>query len=135
MSEKQENQETQNQGENQGEIVVYRSDDGRIRLDVRLQDETVWLTQQLMAELFQTTQQNISLHIQHIYEEGELTPDSTHKKFLWVRREGRRQVQRNLDFYNLDINLRQLEAAAKQLAAETANPDPPDSGPADGHTA
>ena len=54
--------------QNKGEIVVYQSDDGRIKLDVRLQDETVWLTQPLMAELFQTTQQNISQHIQNIYE-------------------------------------------------------------------
>lgn len=56
------------------------------------------------AELFQTTQQNISLHIQHIYEKGELTPEATHKKYLWVRQEGKRQVQRNLDFYNLNMN-------------------------------
>jgi len=88
---------------NKGEIVVYRSDDGRIKLDVRLQDETVWLTQPLMAELFHTTQQNISRHIQNIYEEDELESVATHKKFLSVRREGNRQVQRNLDFYNLDM--------------------------------
>jgi len=86
-----------------GELLVYQTDDGRIRLDVRLQDETVWLTQPLMAELFQTTQQNISQHIQNIYEEGELGPEATHKKFLSVRPEGERQVQRNLDFYNLDM--------------------------------
>jgi hypothetical protein len=73
-----------------GEIVVYQSDDGRIKLDVRLQDETVWLTQQLIAELFQTTVPNISMHIRNIFEEGELTPAATVKKFLTVRREGSR---------------------------------------------
>ena len=86
-----------------GQLIIYQSDDGRVKLNVRLQDETVWLTQPLMAELFQTTQQNISQHIQNVYEEGELEPEATHKKFLSVRREGRRQVKRNLDFYNLDM--------------------------------
>ncbi|MDD2467741.1 MAG: virulence RhuM family protein [Desulfobulbus sp.] len=87
----------------QGEVFVYQTDDGQVRLDVRLENETVWLTQPLMAELFQTTQQNISQHILNIYEEGELIPEATHKKFLSVRQEGTRQVQRNLDFYNLDM--------------------------------
>jgi hypothetical protein len=86
-----------------GEIIVYQTDDGGVRLDVRLQDESVWLTQPLMAELFQTTQQNISQHIQNIYEECELELEATHKKFLSVRQEGDREVQRNLDFYNLDM--------------------------------
>ncbi len=87
----------------QGEVLVYQTDDGQVRLDVRLENETVWLTQPLMAELFQTTQQNISQHILNIYEEGELIPEATHKKILSVRQEGARQVQRNLDFYNLDM--------------------------------
>lgn len=86
-----------------GELMVYQSPDGQIKLDVRLQDETVWLTQPLMAELFQTSQQNISQHILNVYEEGELVPEATHKKFLSVRQKGARQVQRNLDFYNLDM--------------------------------
>lgn len=86
-----------------GEILVYQTEGGRVKLDVRLQEETVWLTQPLMAELFQTTQQNISQHILNIYEEGELAEEATHKKFLSVRQEGKRQVQRNLDFYNLDM--------------------------------
>jgi len=86
-----------------GEILVYQSDDGQVKLDVRLQDETVWLTQPLMAELFQTTQQNISQHILNIFEEEELTPGATHKKFLSLRREGKRAVRRELDFYNLDM--------------------------------
>ena len=70
-----------------GEVLLYKSDDGSIRLDVRREDETVWLTQPLMAELFQTTQQNISQHVQNIYEEGELIEETTHKKFLSVRQE------------------------------------------------
>jgi hypothetical protein len=89
--------------QNKGEIVVYQSDDGRIKLEVRLQDETVWLTQQLIAELFQTTVPNISMHIRNIFEEGELTPDATIKKFLTVRREGSRDVRRELELYNLDM--------------------------------
>ncbi len=77
-----------------GEIVVYQSEDGKVKLEVRLQDETVWLTQQLIAELFQTTIPNVSMHIRNIYEEGELNPEATIKKFLTVRREGRRDVRR-----------------------------------------
>ncbi len=86
-----------------GEVVVYQTEDGKVKLDVRLQDETVWLTQQLIAELFQTTVPNISMHIRNIYEEGELSPEATIKKFLTVRREGNRDVRRDMDFYNLDM--------------------------------
>ena len=86
-----------------GEFLVYQTDDGRIKIDVRLDEENLWLTQQLMAELFQATQQNISLHIRNIYAEGELAPEATHKKYLSVRREGRRNIQRPLDYYNLDM--------------------------------
>jgi hypothetical protein len=86
-----------------GQFLVYAAEDGRIKIDVRLADETVWLTQPLMADLFQTTQQNISQHIRNVYEEGELSPEATNKKFLSVRLEGGREVQRNLDHYNLDM--------------------------------
>jgi len=86
-----------------GELIVYQTEDGQVNIDVRLEDESVWLTQQMMAELFRTTQQNISLHIHNIYEEGELSPDPTHKKYLSVQKEGSRSVRRNLDFYNLDM--------------------------------
>jgi len=84
-------------------ILIYQSESGDIRLDVRLQDETVWLTQPLMAELFQTSIPNISMHIRNIYEEGELGPAATVQKFLTVRKEGSRQVKRELEFYNLDM--------------------------------
>lgn len=86
-----------------GELLLYQTDDGHMRLEVRLRDETVWLTQPMMSELFQTTQQNISQHIRNIYDEGELAQEATHKKFLSVRREGERNVRRELDFYNLDM--------------------------------
>jgi len=85
------------------EFLVYQTEDGRIKIDVRLEDETVWLTQQIMADLFQTTQQNISLHIRNIFEEGELNPEATHKKYLSVRQEGKRSISRQLDYYNLDM--------------------------------
>jgi hypothetical protein len=70
-----------------------------------MENETVWLTQPLMADLFQTTQQNISQHIQNIYDESELILEATHKKLLSVRQEGNRKVQRNIDYYNLDMIL------------------------------
>jgi hypothetical protein len=86
-----------------GQFLVYEAEDGRIKIDVRLADETVWLTQQLVAELFQTSVPNISMHIRNIYEEGELQPEATIKKFLTVRQEGGREVRRKLDYYNLDM--------------------------------
>ena len=90
--------------ENQkGEILFYQREDGSAQIDVRLEEDTVWLTQQLMAELFNTSKQNISLHIQNIFEEGELIPDSTVKNFLTVQKEGTRGVRRQLDYYNLDM--------------------------------
>lgn len=85
-----------------GQFLVYQTADGKLKIDVRFEGDTVWLTQQHMAELFQTTQQNISLHLQNIYEEGELQRGPTHKEFLSVRKEGKRSVQRRVDFYNLD---------------------------------
>jgi hypothetical protein len=86
-----------------GELIVYQTEDGRVKLDVRLEDETVWLTQQMMAELYQTSKQNVSHHIQNIFDEGELQPEATVKKYLTVQQEGTRQVRRNLDYYNLDM--------------------------------
>ena len=86
-----------------GQFLVYRAEDGTLKLDVRLEDETVWLTQQLMADLFQTTVPNISMHIQNIYGDEELSPGATVKKFLTVRYEGKREVKRLLDYYNLDM--------------------------------
>lgn len=89
--------------ENLGEIIIYKTESGENKIDVKLIDETLWLTQSDMAELFQTSKQNISLHIQNIYEENELSADSTVKKYLTVRKEGNREVKRYLDYYNLDM--------------------------------
>ena len=89
--------------DNQGEIVIYQSESGDTKIDVRFVDETVWLTQQQMAELFQSSRTNIVEHIQHIYEEGELEEESTCRKFRQVRMEGSRQVTREIPHYNLDM--------------------------------
>ena len=86
-----------------GELVLFQTEDGRTRLQVRLEAETVWLSQAQMAELFQTTKQNISFHIQNIYEENELRQDRTVKEYLTVQSEGSREVKRNIEFYNLDV--------------------------------
>lgn len=95
--------DTLSTNKNQGEIVIYQTDDGDTKIDVRFVDETVWLTQQQMAELFQSSRTNIVEHIQHIYEEGELDESSTCRKFRQVRTEGNRQVVRELPYYNLDM--------------------------------
>lgn len=89
--------------QNQGEIVIYQAEDGLTKVECRFVDETVWLTQQQMAELFHTSRSNIVEHIGHIYEEGELDETSTCRKFRQVRMEGGRQVSRELPFYNLDM--------------------------------
>ena len=89
--------------ENDSQIIIYQTEAGQTKIEVRLENETVWLTQQLMAELFQTTKQNISLHINNIFDEGELQPEATVKEYLTVRQEGGRQVKRLLDYYNLDM--------------------------------
>jgi hypothetical protein len=83
--------------------IIYQSEDGKIRLDVRLENETVWLTQQQMSDLYQTSRTNIVEHIKHIYEEGELDKESTCRKFRQVRLEGDRQVEREVTAYNLDV--------------------------------
>jgi hypothetical protein len=85
------------------EILLYQTEDGQTKIDVRLEGETVWLSQVQMAELFQTTKQNISLHVRNIYKEGELEEFSTVKDYLTVQIEGKREVQRALKFYNLDV--------------------------------
>lgn len=87
----------------ENEIIIYQTQDGQMKIDVRIENETVWLTQNQMAELFQTTKQNISLHIKNIFEEGELTEDSTVKDYFTVQNEGSRKVSRNVTHYNLDV--------------------------------
>jgi hypothetical protein len=85
------------------QIIFYQNGDGETKLEVRLENETVWLTQKMWAELFQTTVPNINLHLKNIYEEGELEKISTIKDFLIVQKEGNREVERLQKFYNLDI--------------------------------
>ena len=84
-------------------ILIYQTEGGQTKIEVRLENETVWLTQKLMAELFQTTIPNINLHLKNIYNEGELDEFSTIKDFLIVQKEGNRDVARTIDFYNLDM--------------------------------
>ena len=90
------------QPDNKGEIILYQPD-STIRLEVRIEDETVWLTQAQMAELFQTTKQNVSLHANNVFKEGELEALATVKDFLTVQNEGGREVFRNIRYYNLDV--------------------------------
>jgi len=89
--------------DNQSQFIIYRTESGQTKIDVRFENEMVWLTQQQMADLFQTSKQNISLHINNIYDELELSPRATVKKYLSVRKEGKREVSRELDYYNLDM--------------------------------
>jgi len=85
-----------------GQFLVYPTEDGRTKIEVRLENETVWLTQQHMADLFQTTKQNVSLHLQNIFAERELDRGATVKESLTVQPEGGRSVQRRVEYYNLD---------------------------------
>ena len=85
------------------QVVIYKSIDGQSEISVQFEGETVWLTQQQIAELFDTTKQNVNLHIQNIFNEGELLSEATVKKSLTVQREGAREVRRQLTYYNLDV--------------------------------
>ena len=87
------------------EIILYPTEDGRHRIEVRLEGESVWLTQIMMAKLFQMTVPNVNIHIRNILEEQELPAEATIKEHLIVRREGARQVERRVRFYSLDMIL------------------------------
>lgn len=89
--------------DNNGNIIIYQSDDGKTHIEVRLENETLWLTQRQMADLYQTSRTNVVEHIKHIYEEGELDEGSTCRKFRQVRNEGKKQVEREMNFYSLDM--------------------------------
>ena len=86
-----------------GEILIYQTDDGQTNIEVKIEDDTVWLTQQQMSELFQTSRTNVVEHIKHIYEERELDEISTCRNFRQVRKEGNREVTRQILHYNLDM--------------------------------
>ena len=87
----------------ENKLILYKDENGKVSVNVRFADEDVWLTQAQLAEIYNTTQQNISLHQKGIYADGELDEEATHKKYLLVRQEGKRQVQREIDHYNLDM--------------------------------
>jgi hypothetical protein len=84
-------------------VILYQDENGITKVSVRFADEELWLTQNQIAEIYDTTQQNIARHINNIYSDGELPNDTTHKKFLLVQMEGKRRVERNIDHYNLDM--------------------------------
>ncbi|MDX2071658.1 MAG: RhuM family protein [Haliscomenobacter sp.] len=88
---------------NTSEILIYQNQNGHIKIDVRLEDETVWLTQSQLCELFQKSKANISEHIKNVFEEGELESEATVRKFRIVQQEGNRHVERELEHYNLDV--------------------------------
>lgn len=89
--------------EQKGEIIIYQSEEGQPKIEVRLENENVWLTQAQLVELYQSSKSNVSEHIKHIFEEGVLKENSTVRKFRTVRIEGKRNVVRDLEFYNLDM--------------------------------
>ncbi|MGB2765692.1 MAG: virulence RhuM family protein [Propionicimonas sp.] len=91
------------EGEPSGDIVIYQADDGTPRLEVRVAEDTVWLSQQQLADLFQTSRTNVVEHIKHVYAEGELSEEATCRDFRQVRLEGTREVSRVIGFYNLDM--------------------------------
>jgi hypothetical protein len=88
---------------NQGDVIIYQTDDGKTKIDVRFVDESVWLTQLQLVKLFDSSKANISEHIKNIYEEGELDEESTVRKFRTVQIEGDREVTRTVTHYNLDM--------------------------------
>ena len=89
--------------QNDNRVILYRDDDGKAELSVLFSDEDVWITQAQMADLYQSSRQNIGQHINSIYEDGELDREATIKDFFIVRKEGKREVKRNIDHYNLDV--------------------------------
>ena len=89
--------------QNDNNILIYQDDNGITKVNVRFSDEDVWLTQAQLAEIYDTTQENISIHIKNIYKDAELQEDRTYKDFLLVSQEGKRNVQRNIAHYNLDV--------------------------------
>ena len=92
-----------NEQPNNGNIILYQTEDGKSTIEVTLCNDTVWLTSDQMAELFQRNKSTISRHIKNVFEDGELNPDSTVAFFATVQNEGDRTVERNLAYYNLDM--------------------------------
>jgi len=107
-----------NSAQPQSSIILYQTEDGRTRIQCRFEGETVWLTQALMAELFQVTPQNITLHLKAIYAEGELDEAATCKEYLQVRAEGGRRISRSLRYYNLP----RTKARPRKMKKEDSEP-------------
>ena len=89
--------------ENKGELIIYQTEDGLTKIDVRMDNDTVWLSLDQMAELFQRDKSTISRHIKNVFQEGELTEEATVANFATVQSEGDRQVSRNITYFNLDV--------------------------------
>lgn len=89
--------------EKENKLILFKDNNGKVSVNVRFADEDVWLTQEQLAQIYATTQQNVSQHVKSIYADQKLIDEATHKKFLLVRQEGSRQVKREIDHYNLDM--------------------------------
>ena len=114
-----------------GQVVLFQAPDGQVSLDVRLDADTVWLSQAQMAELFGRDRSVINKHIGNVFKEGELAAASTCAKFAQVQMEGARVIQRQVDFYNLDV----IISVGYRVKSPTQEPDdPPRDGPAGGST-
>ena len=83
-------------------VIIYVSKNGRVKVDVSINNDDAWMSQDLMAKLYDTTKNNISMHLKNIFDDGELIKESTVKKILTVQKEGNRNVKRNIEYYNLD---------------------------------
>ena len=101
-------------------IVIYQTEDGKTQIDVRLENETVWLTQAQMAELFEKTPQNITMHIGNAYKEGELERESTCKEYLQVQQEGKRKVSRRVKYYDLLLQSQQYAFSSSSFVFNSA---------------
>ena len=104
---------------NQGNIIIYQTEDGYTRIEVKMEQETVWLSQQQMSTLYQTSRTNVVEHIKHIFEEGELDENSTCRKFRQVQKEGNRDVAREIPFYNLDMIMQQVQITTRNRMSQS----------------
>jgi hypothetical protein len=98
-----------------GQILIYQTEGGQTKIEVRLEGETLWLNQAALAKLYQTTIPNINIHIKNIYDEGELSEEATVKDYLIVQTEGGRQVSRQVKHYNLDMKDSDFDKTVKMI--------------------
>ena len=109
----------------ENKLILYKDEEGKLSVNTLFADEDVWLTQAQLAEIYQTTQENISMHISNIYADDELDKEGTYKKFLLVRQEGKRQVNRHIDHYNLDMISLQSLVSSPSLQSPVSSPNSP----------